>query len=170
MLELGVFEGKYVNNMKGIPADWKKSDKVLGPDDEPDPSVNKYEVKSRQPLSVWKKNDWIKTDTNGWFAWYCNYYLGRRLGEEDEWQIKRWRSFVARHQAQIKADPKGHLKDRRLAQKQGLLQWGWDWEQNFAEKNVSLNAKRIAKSAGAKLNKEEPALENMVLPAFARWN
>ena len=67
MLELGVFEGKYVNNMKGIPADWKKNDKVLGPDDEPDPSVNKYGVKSRQPLSVWKKNGWIKTDPNGFF-------------------------------------------------------------------------------------------------------
>jgi hypothetical protein len=169
MLELGVFEGKYVNNMKGIPADWKKSDKVLGPDDEPDPSVNKYGVKSRQPLSVWKKNGWIKTDPNGFFEWMCNYYLGRRLGEEDEWQIKRWRSFVARHQAQIKADTKGHLKDRRLAQKQGLLQWGWDWEQNFTDKNVTINAKRIAKSAGAKLDKEESALENMVLPAFARW-
>jgi hypothetical protein len=69
MLELGVFEGKYVSNMKGIPADWKKSDKVLGPNDEPDPSVNKYGVKSRQPLSVWKKNDWIKTDPNGWFVY-----------------------------------------------------------------------------------------------------
>ena len=167
MLELGVFEGKYINNMKGIPADWKKLPKVLGKDDEPDPSVNKYGVKSRQPLSVWKKNGWIKTDPNGFFEWMCNYYLGRRLGEEDEWQIKRWRSFVARHQAQIKADSNGHLKDRRVVQKQALLQWGWDWEQNYSEKAVESNAKKIAKAAGIKIATE--MLENIELPAFASW-
>jgi hypothetical protein len=69
MLELGVFEGKYINNMKGIPADWKKLPKVLGKDGEPDPSINKFGVKSRQPLSTWKENGWIKTDANGWFVY-----------------------------------------------------------------------------------------------------
>ena len=67
MLKLGVFEGKYINAVKGAPAAWKKIPKVLGPDDEPDPTINKYGVKSRQPLSVWKKNGWVKTDKWGWF-------------------------------------------------------------------------------------------------------
>lgn len=169
MLELGVFEGKYINNIKGIPADWKNIPKVLGPKDKPDPSINKYGVKSRQPLSTWKKNDWIRSDPNGWFAFYCNYYLGRRLGEEDEWQIKRWRSFVARHQAQIKADPKGHLKDRRLAQKQALLQWGWDWEQDFNPSNVDKNVKKIARSAGAKVAEPGKALESLIVHPFTLW-
>lgn len=169
MLELGVFEGKYVNNIKGIPGDWKNTPKVLGSKDKPDPSINKYGVKSRQPLSTWKKNDWIRSDPNGWFAWYCNYYLGRRLGEEDEWQIKRWRSFVARHQAQIKADPKGKLKDRRLAQKQALLQWGWDWEQDFNPDNVDKNVRRIAKSAGSKVAEPGKALESLIISPFTLW-
>lgn len=68
MLREGVFEGKYINAVKGVPASWKKIDKVLGPDDEPDPKINKYGVKSRQGLSVWKKNGWIKPqDPMGWF-------------------------------------------------------------------------------------------------------
>ncbi len=69
MLKLGVFEGKYINNIPDIPSAWKKIDKVLGPKDEPDPTINKYGVKSRQPLSVWRKNGWIKTDPNGWFIY-----------------------------------------------------------------------------------------------------
>ena len=68
MLKLGVFEGKYINAVKGVPTAWKKIPKVLGPNDEPDPTINKYGVKSRQPLSVWKKNGWIKTDKLGWYT------------------------------------------------------------------------------------------------------
>jgi hypothetical protein len=169
MLELGVFEGKYINNIKGIPDEWKKLPKVLGPDDEPDSLLNKFGVKSRQPLSTWKQNDWIRSDSNGWYHWYINYYLGRRLGEEDEWQIKRWRSFVARHQAQIKADPKGHLKHRRLAQKQALLQWGWNWEQNYSDTAVNENSRQLARSAGVKLDRGSDALESIILPSFTNW-
>lgn len=68
MLRLGVFEGKYINNIKGIPQSWKNIDKVLGPNDSPDPKINRYGVKSRQSLSTWRKNGWIKPqDPNGWF-------------------------------------------------------------------------------------------------------
>lgn len=151
MLKLGVFEGKYINAVKGVSASWKKIDKVLKVGDEPDPKINKYGVKSRQPLSVWQENKWIKTDKSGWFEWYINYYLGRRLGEEDNWQINRWRSFVARHQGQIAAscdlkDEKCHAKQR-----QGLLQWGWDSSQLFNKENVAKNAERIAKLTSSKI-------------------
>lgn len=68
MLELGVFEGKYINSVKGVPSEWKKLPKVLGVDDQPDPELNRFKVKSRQPLSVWKKNGWTTDDSpNGWF-------------------------------------------------------------------------------------------------------
>lgn len=156
MLELGVFEGKYINNIRGIPADWKKIKKVLGPNDDPDPKINKFKVKSRQPLSEWKKNGWIKTDPNGWFAWFCLYYLGRRLGKEDDWQIGRWRSFVARHQGQIVAS--GDLKDltKRVVQRQGLLQWGWDSSTPFTEEQCAKNLRRLSKQSEVTLESHSP--------------
>lgn len=155
MLKLGVFEGKYINAVKGVPAAWKKIPKVLKPDDEPDPTINKYGVKSRQPLSVWKKNGWIKTDKLGFFEWMINYFLGRRLGDEDDWQIGRWNSFVARHQGQITA--KCNLKDDKCnaKQRQGLLQWGWDSNEAYTDKQKEKNAKRIARIAGVPLAKED---------------
>jgi hypothetical protein len=171
MLKLGVFEGKYINNIKGIPSEWKKINKVLGPKDDPDPTINHFGVKSRQPLSVWKKNGWIKTDPNGWFAWYINYYLGRRLDKEDEWQINRWRSFVARHQGQINADPKSKNKDHRLVQKQALLQWGWDWEESFNDKTVLENAKSISRKAGCSLEPEKTISQEskIITPPWTKW-
>lgn len=180
MLREGVFEGKYINAVKGVPASWKKIDKVLGPDDEPDPKINKYGVKSRQGLSVWKKNGWIRTDKWGFFEWAIHYFLGRRLGAEDDWQIGRWVSFVARHQGQIQADPKSKNKDHRLKQKQALLQWGWDWEQPFTPEQREKNAKRIAKLAGVPLaeqseeekekNKKKVAQESLIIvPKYTNW-
>ena len=46
MLKEGVFEGKYINGIKEA-SQWKKLPKVVGPDDEPDVSLNKFGVKSR---------------------------------------------------------------------------------------------------------------------------
>lgn len=178
MLKLGVFEGKYINAVKGVPAAWKKIPKVLGPNDEPDPTINKYGVKSRQPLSVWKKNGWIKPqDPMGWFSFYINYFLGRRDPEYDNWQIGRWNSFVARHQGQILADPKSKNKDARLAQKQGLLNWGWNWEQSYTDDQKEKNAKRIARIAGVPLKEESEddkkkkvAQESfIILPKYTLW-
>lgn len=71
MIELGVFEGKYINNIKGIPESWKKLPTVVGPKDPPNVELNRFKIKSRQPLSVWKENKWIKTDKNGWFIFFC---------------------------------------------------------------------------------------------------
>lgn len=171
MLKQGIFEGKYINNIKGIPASWKKIDKVLGPNDEPDPKINKYGVKSRQPLSTWKQNGWIKTDKNGWFEWYIHFYLGRRLGQEDEWQIGRWRSFVARHQGQINASQKAKQQDSHLVQKQGLLQWGWDWHDKFTDEQVLSNAKSLARSSGVPIEKLKKAEEAQAieLPIWMHW-
>lgn len=174
MLKLGVFEGKYINAVKGVPAAWKKIPKVLGPNDEPDPTINKYGVKSRQPLSVWRKNGWIKTDKFGFFEWYINYFSGRRLGAEDDWQIGRWNSFVARHQGQINADPKSKNKDARLAQKQGLLNWGWNWEQSYIEEQRLKNTKRISNLAGVPLgevsDKKSVSQETIaIVPKYVEW-
>lgn len=162
MLEMGVFEGKYINIIKGLPKSWYDLPKVVGPDEDPDVSLNYYGVKSRQSLSTWKDNNWIKTDKGGWFHWYCLYFLGRRLGKEDEWQINRWRSFVARHQGQIVAS--GDLKDesKRQKQRQGLLQWAWDSKTKFTEEQEKKNLKRLSKLS-------EVSLEDNNSRLFLSW-
>lgn len=124
MLELGVFEGKYCNDCRNeFPTDWFRKAKTS---DTPNPALNCFGVKSRQPLRVWREKGWIiDPDPRGWFQWYCRYYLGRRLPGVDEKQIRRWRAF-ARHLAQIKAHCAPMDLSCRPRQRQGLLQWAYD--------------------------------------------
>jgi hypothetical protein len=124
MLELGVFEGKYLNDCeKEFPKAWYKNIKQS---EEPNPEVNYYKVKSRQPLSVWKEKGWLhKDDPRGWFQWYCRFYMGRRH-EDDDRQIKRWKSFIARHSGQLKANCKKSDLECRKVQRQALMQWAID--------------------------------------------
>lgn len=165
MLEMGVFEGKYINIIKGIPAAWKNLPKVVGPKDPPNVELNYYKVKSRQPLSAWKANGWIMTDEGGWFHWYCLYYLGRRLGTEDDKQIKRWKSFVARHMGQLKSSCSLSDKKCNVKQRQGLLQWGWDSSTLFSDQQREKNLKRMLQKTGTTV--DDASLESLP-PAF-KW-
>lgn len=124
MLAMGVFEGKYCNDChEELPADWLTDAKVS---DTPDPSLNYFRVKSRQPLSVWREKGWIMgPDPRGWFQWYCRYYLGRRLPDVDAAQIKRWKAF-ARHKAQLMKHCESEDFACRPRQRQALLQWAYD--------------------------------------------
>jgi hypothetical protein len=124
MLEMGIFEGKYCNDCTDeFPDRWFADAKIS---DTPNPTLNYFGIKSRQPLSVWQEKGWIYgPDPRGWFQWYCRYYLGRRLPEIDAIQIKRWRAF-ARHAGQIRANcHPGDIFCRRR-QRQALLQWAHD--------------------------------------------
>lgn len=146
MLELGVFEGKYLNDDKDeYPSSWFKNAKMSTKADE---SLNKYKIKSRQSLQVWKANGWInKQDPKGWFQWYCRYYNGRR-SSDDKRQINRWRSFVSRHMGQIKSNCKLDDDDCRPKQRQGLLQWAWDSSKKFDDPSViENNLKKMKGSA-----------------------
>ena len=124
MLELGVFEGLYLNSCQNeYPADW--FDKAIL-SDRADETLNYFKTKSRQPLSVWKEKGWVTVeDPRGWFEWYCRYYMGRRVEGLDDWQIKRWRAF-RRHAGQIRANCEPNDIWCRPRQRQGLLQWSHD--------------------------------------------
>ena len=125
MLSLGVFGGKYMTDCKDeFSNDWFIDAKLCH--ERHDPNLNFFGVNASQPLSVWVKNGWIyPLDPRGWFQWYCRYYMGRRVPEEDMRQIKRWK-MMKRHIAQIKknclvADP--YCRPR---QRQALLHWAYD--------------------------------------------
>ena len=98
-------------------------------------TYNKYKVKCGTTLEFWEEKDWIsKHDPYGWVEWYCNFFKGRRLEEEDKRQIKRWLNF---------AGPKGRFSQRlrNMVKKkqtaltdpmvspvirQSLLHWGFE--------------------------------------------
>lgn len=124
MLQIGIFGGKYLNDCKNeFPFDWYKTAKLS---DEKDISLNYFKVDASQPLSVWKWKGWIyKDDPRGWFQWYCRYYLGRRIAEEDERQIKRWKA-MRRHISQLKKNCNKRDLNCRKKQRQALLHWAYD--------------------------------------------
>ena len=125
MLELGVFEGKYLTDCQNeFPKDWFLNAK-LSPE-KPDISKNYFQIKSRQNLTIWKQKGWIlEPDPRGWFQWYCRYYLGRRIEPVDTIQIQRWRSFK-RHKAQLEKNCLPLDLNCRKKQRQALLQWAYN--------------------------------------------
>lgn len=129
MLELGVFGGVYMRDCSDeFPDSWFKNAKFAPVDIyEHLAKINFFGVNASQPLSVWRRKGWINQehDPRGWFQWYCRYYRGRRLEDEDARQIKRWRAFN-RHKAQVEKNCEKGDFDCRRRQRQALLHWAYD--------------------------------------------
>ena len=125
MLHLGVFGGKYMTDCRAeFPADWFVNAK-LSPDKKYI-SLNYFKVDASQPLSEWKKKGWIyDEDPRGWFQWYCRYFLGRRIPDEDLRQIKRWKAF-RRHAGAVRSNCSELDMSCRKKQRQALLHWAYD--------------------------------------------
>jgi len=125
LLALGVFCGKYMTDaQKEFPKSWFKRAK-LSPSGRKC-SLNYFGVDASQPLSVWRNNGWLhQDDPRGWFQWYCRYYAGRRMPEEDKRQIKRWKAF-RRHVTQLKKNCDPGNPFCRPRQRQALLHWAYD--------------------------------------------
>ena len=125
MLRLGVFGGKYMTDTrKEFPKSWFIRAK-LSPRRR-DRALNFFGVDASQPLSVWRNRGWIHPDDpRGWFQWYCRYYMGRRLLDEDRRQIRRWKA-MRRHIRQIERHCEPGDLTCRPRQRQALLQWAYD--------------------------------------------
>lgn len=125
MLALGVFGGKYMTDCgKEFPADWYTKARLCP--DRHDPKLNYFGVNASQSLKVWRANGWIHScDPRGWFQWYCRYYMGRRMPDEDKWQIRRWQA-IRRHVTQIKNNCAKGDDTCRPRQQQAVLHWGYD--------------------------------------------
>lgn len=142
MLAAGVFEGAYLNDATGeFPREWfalaHAAGRLAVAAHRDATRFNAFGVKARMPLSAWRAAGWVpggrgppparhalladpqrNPDERGWFQWYARYWLGRRLPELDAVQIKRWRSFKARHKGAL-AKASGAAPKQR----QALLQW-----------------------------------------------
>jgi hypothetical protein len=125
MLRLGVFAGKYLTDCRAeFPKNW--FDRARLASGKRDPSLNFFGVDASQPLSVWRKKGWIHADDpRGWFQWYCRYYLGRRMPDEDRRQIKRWKA-MRRHVKQVQRHCEPGELTCRKRQRQALLHWAYD--------------------------------------------
>lgn len=125
VLALGVFGGKYITDcQEEFPASWFETAKLSPQGYNVD--LNYFGVKASQSLSVWREKGWIHPDDpRGWFQWYCRYYRGRRISEEDDRQIKRWRAMT-RHIGQLKKHCLPADLSCRPKQRQVLLHWAYD--------------------------------------------
>ncbi len=125
MLEMGIFGGKYMTDCKKeFPASWFAKAKLCH--EKHDAKLNFFGVNASKPLSYWVKKGWIyPEDPRGWFQWYCRYYMGRRIPEEDARQIKRWKAMT-RHIAQVRKNCTAGDLLCRPRQRQALLHWAYD--------------------------------------------
>ena len=125
MLSLGVFGGKYMTDCKNeFPSSWFKNAK-LSPLKK-NPVINYFKIDASLSLSKWNERGWINPiDPRGWFQWYCRYYYGRRIPDEDRRQVKRWKS-MKRHVSAIENNCPPLQLDCRRKQRQALLHWAYD--------------------------------------------
>ena len=125
LLALGIFGGKYMTDCQDeFPESWFKKAKFSP--FKKNPELNYYGVDASLPLIEWQKKGWIfEEDPRGWFQWYCRYYMGRRIPQEDYRQIKRWKAIV-RHRGAIRKNCEKYDLQCRRKQRQALLHWAYD--------------------------------------------
>ena len=126
MLDAGVFGGKYMTDCQDeFPKDWFIEAK-LSPTHY-DSTCNFFGVRASQSLGIWQDKWWIyKDDPRGRFQWYCRYYMGRRIPDEDNRQIKRWKAMTRHLSALKKACIIPMDWSCRKRQRQALLHWAYD--------------------------------------------
>ena len=105
------------------PDQMKRLGVLVGKYFEGNPREGNY-FKTDASMSSWPESWHNEEHPLGWFQWYEGYAAGKRT-PDDERQIKRWKSFKARHLAQLKkADPTLTNLSIQPRRRQALLHWG----------------------------------------------
>jgi hypothetical protein len=124
MFNLGIMGGFYFKLPTKLPDEFLKE---LGRD----PNVsnaeiaenNCYKVLCGASLEWWQMKGLMHPDDpNGWIEWYVKFYYGRRHFDDNR-QIKRFNSFVARHMGLLNKFKKTGKEYPIMYQ--NLLQWAW---------------------------------------------
>ena len=127
MMELGIFGGKYFNDVavtNEYPKDWFNKAKLCGIQNKSNKTLNYFEVPASSSLKEWKDKGWIHPDDpRGWVEWYFRYYQGRRH-EDDARQIQRWKN-AKRHLAAAISHETTTGK-QSLPRLQAMLHWAYD--------------------------------------------
>lgn len=125
MLAMGIFGGCYLTDCREeFPQDWFENAR-LSPGKK-DITLNYYGVDASKSLSTWQEKGWLHPDDpRGWFQWYCRYYMGRRMEQEDLRQIRRWKG-IRRHASAIRNNCGPDRANCRPRQRQALLHWAYD--------------------------------------------
>lgn len=117
-------------------------------------------------MKSWPEH-WFHPGENqlGWIDWYMKYTDGNRNPSEDERQIRRWKSFKARHGAQFVKNP---TPRRAFA----LRYWAIDplkmLDTDEARAKLSQAMDDYKATMTQKLEREKNAVENLELPV-RRW-
>ena len=128
MLAMGIFGGIYMRDcVDEFPADWFTHAKFAPAGVHKQiAELNYFKVLASQSLTEWIRKGWIsKHDPRGWFQWYCRYYMGRRIPDEDKRQIRRWKA-ISRHMAQVHKNCRVGDVQCRPRQRQAILHWAYD--------------------------------------------
>ena len=125
MLKLGVFGGKYMTDCrKEFPKSWFARAK-LAPKGATIRSIISASTRASRSPNGGARDGSTQDDPRGWFQWYCRYYMGRRMPEEDARQIGRWKA-IRRHVRQIQKNCEPGDVFCRPRQRQALLHWAYD--------------------------------------------
>jgi hypothetical protein len=124
MFSMGVFGGAYFQLETQLPPKFIEEMGDLLEQNTggiPDPKLNCYGILGGASLEWWLEKNLIHADDpNGWVEWWIKFYYGRRHSD-DQRQISRWISFVARHGGMLKSYEKRGKDSPRT--RQNLLQW-----------------------------------------------
>ena len=131
MFSMGIFGGTYFQIETHLPSGFIQEMGELLPQNTggtPLSNRNHYGILGGSSLEWWTNQKLIHgDDPNGWVEWYVKFYYGRRH-EDDDRQIQRFRSFVARHVGMLRSyERKGKTS---IKTNQNLLQWAWDYRIN----------------------------------------
>jgi hypothetical protein len=132
MFRMGIFGGGYFQIETELPENFIKEMGALWPQNcKPDKKNNFYKIIGGASLEWWREQGLIHPDDpNGWVEWYIKFYYGRRHPDDNR-QIGRFRSFIARHLGMLRSyQSKGRDSEKT---KQNLLQWAWDHHVDFVD-------------------------------------